>query len=256
MSPRNDDIGNSSAAPGARRAAGLDESATPPGGPPGGNRRHAAVGALAAEVAHELNNLLGGILMAAQYAGGVLDRDDARALVQRALADIEADALRGGELIGSLLRFARADPAERVACEVAAIVEGAADLALEKGLPGAATIRCDVARSLPPLLAHGAEISQALAGVITDALQAGASGVEVRATRDGERVSITVTDDGERHTPAAAGSPVKARGGPGGNLALRLAHAAVLDHGGAWDVASFSTGTNCVTIQMPTFRRT
>ena len=49
-------------------------------------RRHgqlASIGRLAAGIAHEINNAVGGILMAAEYAGGALGRDDGDSIVRK-----------------------------------------------------------------------------------------------------------------------------------------------------------------------------
>ena len=73
------------------------------------DQRLAAVGRLAADVAHEINNPVGGILMAAEYASAALDRDDARVVIEKALIDIQTDARRCGDIVRRLLRSAQED---------------------------------------------------------------------------------------------------------------------------------------------------
>ena len=67
---------------------------------------------LAARIAHEINNPLGSILMAAQYALASKDDPAAQQILEEALADIESDAKRCSEIVRSVLRFARHDEIE------------------------------------------------------------------------------------------------------------------------------------------------
>lgn len=215
--------------------------------------RNAVVGALAADVAHELNNLLGGILMAAQYAGSMLQHDAAAARVGKALADIEQDALLGGEIVGGLLRYARGDSVPRAACPVDSLVQAAVELARGRCPASTAEIRYRIDPSLPELFVRGAELRYALATVIVDALEAGATRVEVAAATSGG-LQITVHDDGEPHAGPIA-VPPKARGTRrGATVALRIAHAVIRDHTGTMDVASCAAEGTCVTLSLPLTR--
>jgi signal transduction histidine kinase len=213
--------------------------------------RRVVVGALAADAAHDLNNLLGGILLAAQYAGSVLGRDDGAAKLRKALADIEHDALLGGEIVGGLLRFACGESVAPAACAIETLVHEAVELARERCPESPAEIAYDFEPSLPDLLARRAELRHALASVIVDALHAGAQHVEVAAAA-ADGVRLTVRDDGMPHADVPAGAAPKGRSSRrGATLALRLAGAVVRDHSGTMDVASCLTEGACVTLRLP-----
>ncbi len=227
------------------------------------NQRLASIGTLAAGIAHELNNPVGGILMAAQYAAGALDRDDARGIIEKALADIEADAHRCRDIVRGLLRFAHQESGERSACDLNEIVDAAVGLAQKSLLEYAAKVHFERDDSLPSVVVNRIEIRQAVVNLVTNAMQSGSSLVRLTIVEQdpGATVHIVVSDDG-------AGVPddvidhlfdpfftTKRQQGSTG-LGLSLAHAIVTDHGGSLDVASSSRDGTTVTMKLPLAPRT
>lgn len=222
------------------------------------NQRLASIGTLAAGIAHEVNNPVGGILMAAQYAGGALDREDSRAIVEKALADIEVDAKRCREIIRGLLRFARQGARERSPCDLNEIIEAAVDLA-QKSLPGhAARVEFERNDRLPAVEVDRTELRQALVNLITNALQSGGSVVTIGVAENAPSasVSVAVTDDGVGvpedvidHLFDPFYTTKRHQGGTG--LGLSLAYAIVNDHGGSLDVASSPSRGTTVTLELP-----
>jgi signal transduction histidine kinase len=215
--------------------------------------RLASIGALADGIAHELKNLLGGILMAAQYAGTALDRPDSRAVIEKALADIASDARQCSEVVADLLHFARQRAGERVEQELAPIVEDAIELATKSTIDSAADVRFEPEEALPPVVVDRVEIRQALVSVLTNALQSGSSEVLVRAvTEADDRVLISVTDDGIGVPEAELGRVLEPLfRAPAPHRGLSLVNAIVTDHGGTVDVASSSSGGTSVTLALP-----
>ena len=88
------------------------------------SERLAAVGTFAAGIAHQINNPVGGILLAAQYAK---DRPQDRETVAIALEHIVADARRCGRIVRGVLEFARGDVGVRKPCDLNRIVRDASD---------------------------------------------------------------------------------------------------------------------------------
>ncbi|MGD8331789.1 MAG: ATP-binding protein [Acidobacteriota bacterium] len=215
--------------------------------------RLASIGALADGISHELKNLLGGILMAAQYANTALDRPDARAVVEKALSDIASDARRCSEVVADLLQFVRDGGGDRVDQELAPIVADAIDLAIKSAVDSSAAVRFEPDEALPRVAVDRVEIRQALVSVLSNALHSGSSEVLVRARAGtNDRVLISVTDDGIGVPEAELGrvfEPTFPATAP--YRGLSLAHAIVTDHGGAIDVASSSSGGTSVTLTLP-----
>lgn len=216
-----------------------------------------STGLLARGLAHELNNVLGGILMAAQYARSIADRDDARALIDKSLADIEADAQRCSEVVRDLLRFARAERVERRDCDVNELIESAIALA-RKEAPQHTSIEFEPDEPAGSLRASATELRQALAGLVAQSARWARSAVTVTtAGPDGDAAfRIVVSNDGEVMSEAAIGEMFKPFGGGETSLVgaapeLSLAHAIASDHGGAIDVASSPTGGPVVTLRLP-----
>jgi two-component system sensor histidine kinase TtrS len=58
-----------------------------------------SIGTLVRRLAHQINNPLGGILMAAQFALASQGRPDSQATTLKALKNIEVDARRCGDIV-------------------------------------------------------------------------------------------------------------------------------------------------------------
>lgn len=64
-----------------------------------------SIGTLARRLAHQINNPLGGILMAAQFALASQGRPDSQATTLKALKNIEVDARRCGDILKRVLGY-------------------------------------------------------------------------------------------------------------------------------------------------------
>ncbi len=221
------------------------------------NQRLASVGTLAAGIAHEINNPVGGILMASQYASTAADREDGPAVVEKALRDIEADAKRCSEIVRRLLLLARDRRMERAEVDLRDVVETAIEFA-DRIQPGCSErVAFTRPEGLPPVTADSTEIEQALVNIIINAVQARSSRVSVRAEADpaGRTASVVVADDGVGIADDIIDNlfdpffTTKRRHGRAG-LGLSVAHAIVSDHRGTLEVTSSGDGTT-VTVTLP-----
>lgn len=166
----------------------------------------AAIGTLVAGLSHEMNNPVSAILMNAQH---LLRRHQkghglpGEAVILKALATIERQALRCSELVRALLEYSRGKPIGREPCDVRAALRRALDLSWPRARERRVHIEArDDASALPAVLANPAQLDSALLNVIGNALDASPPGrsilVEARPLPRGEvkGVAIDVRDTG------------------------------------------------------------
>jgi two-component system NtrC family sensor kinase len=152
----------------------------------------AEVGILAAGLAHELNNPIGSILLAAQNAKATPDRAD------ECLDTILRNARRCASVVKSVLQVSRRDPGGREAIDVNDLVRRSVDAASDVAAERHATVHLQLQADLPPILGTPPELEQAIANLVRNAAEAG-DGIEIRVTTQGnrEQVRIDVSDDGK-----------------------------------------------------------
>ncbi|NNE84121.1 MAG: PAS domain S-box protein [Alphaproteobacteria bacterium] len=164
-----------------------------------------AIGQLTGGVAHDFNNLLAVITNNAELLGDKIGDD-------RLLATIERAATRGAELTQRLLAFARQQPMEPQAIDLAELIPGLLDL-IRRTLGKPVKVSVDIPKGLWPVLADRGQLENALLNLSINARDAMPSGgrleiccsnVELRdgdlgasdEMAAGEYVQISVRDTG------------------------------------------------------------
>jgi signal transduction histidine kinase/iron only hydrogenase large subunit-like protein/CheY-like chemotaxis protein len=216
----------------------------------------ASMGRLAADIAHEISNPLSNIIVFAQLLRDSLPDDDAR---REDVATISAEALHCREVMSGLQEFARQREPQWEQTSVADIVQRALKEAAPADLPAPVRIEQHLADDLPPIVADPALLTQALANVLTNALEAvkdaGSVTITTRAARDGEHGEIVVRDTGPGVDPAILPRvfqpfvTTKRRRGAG--LGLAVAHGIVQAHDGDIRLESLPGAGTTVTISVP-----
>jgi len=214
--------------------------------------RLAAVGILAAGLAHELNNPIGSILLAAQNAKATPSRAD------ECLDTILRNARRCADVVRNVLMVSRSEPAAPEPLAVNAIVEqavlGIADDAGERR----AELTLHLDPSVPDVLANALEIEQAVENLLRNAIESAESGVriDVATTSENGCVTIRISDDGRgvpQHERDRVFEPFfttrQEEGGTG--LGLSLVRAIVHSCGGTIDFASVEGDGTCVAMTLP-----
>ncbi len=222
--------------------------------------RLASLGTFAAGVAHELNNPLGTILLAAE---SVRSSAPDRGVVRDALDDIAEDARRAAHIVRSVLRFAKEEATERTLLDLRACLPHAIDLTRsycrEKGI----ALEADIATSRLEVLANATEIEQLVQNLVRNAAEACDPGgtVRVEAGRAGEEILVTVSDDGRGMTPEElerAFDPfytTRTREG-GSGLGLSICHGIARAHDGRIEIESTPGYGTRVRIRLPCADRT
>ncbi|MFL5755885.1 MAG: sensor histidine kinase [Chloroflexota bacterium] len=216
--------------------------------------RQAAIGDLAGAVAHEVNNPLTGVLGYAELLLAELPADDPR----RADVDvIHSQALRAREIVRSLMEFARPKVAERRPVDVGELVRKTLDLLRYHVSRNGVHIEESYA-DLPTVELDAGAIEQALIHVLTNAVQAMASGgtLRVATMARGDEVAIRVEDDGVGIPAEIVGrlfqpflTTRSTAGGTG--LGLAMSHGLVTAHGGRIEISSAPGVGTTVEIILP-----
>lgn len=212
-----------------------------------------SMGQLTGGVAHDLNNLLTPIM-------GSLDLLRRRGIgterEQRMIDGALQSAERAKVLVQRLLAFARRQPLQAVAVDLAALVTGMTDL-IGSTLAPRVRLELDLGSNLPPARADANQLELAILNLAVNARDAMAEGgtltiaVKSEAIGAGHRASLapatyvrlTVTDTGtgmDEATLARAAEPFfSTKGvGKGTGLGLSMVHGLAAQLGGALCVAS------------------
>jgi signal transduction histidine kinase len=222
----------------------------------------AAVGQLAAGMAHELRNPLTSMKLLVQGAqAGAADgpgRPDAwlaPRLSGRDLGVLEEEITRLERLIQSFLDFARPPKPEARRVDLRPLVEQTT--ALLAGRAAALATRLEL--TLPPAPAVAAvdpgQIRQVILNLVLNALEAGGGSVEVSLAGDGDGgLALRVADRG-CGLPAALGErifdPFTTTKETGLGLGLSICRRIAAAHGGTLDAANRAGGGAVFTLRLP-----
>ncbi len=159
--------------------------------------RLATIGQLAAGVAHEINNPLGGIL---SYSHLVLEDMDAGSPCKENVEKIVAQATRCREIVKGLLDFARQSEPEMSVVNINVILDQALALVEKQALFHNIRVVKELCRDSVQAMADSSQIQQVFVNIIINAAEAiegaGELSLRTRRSEDGNYVSVVFADTG------------------------------------------------------------
>lgn len=219
----------------------------------------ASVGFLAAGVAHEINNPIGAIALAAdalegrlaEWMSGVPESHRPRdyETIQRYLHMIQDEASRCKQITESLLDFSRLGHTERQPTDLASLTRHVVDMVQHLGKYRSKNIVCHLT---PGIYCNGnpQELKQVVLNLLTNALDAVDDNgrVEVVVKEEQQTVVLQVTDNGCGMTEEVREhlfEPffTRRRDGQGTGLGLSISYRIIQDHNGT--ITAHSDGPGC-----------
>jgi signal transduction histidine kinase len=219
------------------------------------SERLAAVGTMAAGLAHEVRNPLNSASLQLTLLERRLNRGDAVSEVLPIAGIIKGEIERLDRLVRDFLAFSQPRPLDVKTVEVDPLVSSLVALIAPLADAGGVALAVEIAPGLPPIAGDAERLRQVLLNLTRNALEAmqGATGrLTLRARAEGDSVEIDVEDDGPgfpEELPVFDAFFTTKEHGTG--LGLPLVHRIVADHGGTIRVQS-RPGRTCFTLRLPT----
>jgi PAS domain S-box-containing protein len=216
------------------------------------SERLAAVGTFAAGIAHQINNPVGAILLAGQFA---LEEPGNRQRVEMALRDITADARHCGRIVRGVLEFAQGPTEDPRPCDLNRIVRACSPKLEADGAEHGASLRLALDPELPPAAGSASALEQVLANLVANAIEAAAREIVIATRQVEDGVELMVRDDGSgiayENLDRIFDPLFTTRSSLGGTgLGLALARGVVEAHGGSIEVKSRESEGTAVTVRL------
>jgi PAS domain S-box-containing protein len=221
------------------------------------SERLAATGKLAFDIAHEVNNPLGGILT---YAHLVCEDLDEEAEVYPTVEKIIKLANRCRIIVRGLLDFARQDSPEQQPLEANQIIQEMLSLMDGHVILKDVDLSLELAEDLPPVHGQRTKLEQVFLNLVINAAEAmeGSGRLEIATglDQDGQMVRVSVADDGpgmDEEVAARIFEPfytTKGRG-RGTGLGLSISHGIIKQHGGRLEVDTAPGRGTRITVALP-----
>jgi signal transduction histidine kinase len=226
--------------------------------------RLAALGEMAAAIAHEVKNPLAGIeVMAGLLKRQLPDSPDA----QTVLADIIKEAKMANRIVQEVLAFVRPLRLQVEDTSVADVIRDAITMAESHSLKADVEVKVDIPEALRPIQGDPAQLRQIFTNFLTNAFEAlnGTGMVQIAAVAQegdddtgpdhgGPMVVITVSDDGPGIPPEVTDrifSPFFTTKPQGSGLGLAIVRKIVDAHDGRIDVGERPGGGAVFRVTLP-----
>lgn len=213
----------------------------------------AALGQLAAGVAHEINNPLGTITIYAHILNKTLDAEDPR---KEDIDLIISEAKRTKEIVQGLLSFARETKLKPGDADINEIVEETVGLLVNQALFQNIRIKKHLGEGLPMLFADATQLKQVFLNIMINASQAmeGKGSLAITTSSSGGAIFIKIRDTGPGIAPEHVSklfNPFFTTKEKGTGLGLAISYGIVERHSGQIDVETEMGKGTTFTITLP-----
>lgn len=220
--------------------------------------RLAAVGELAAGVAHELNNPLAAVQGFAQFLASRADLEES---IREDVETIYREAQRATRITANLLSFARRHKPEKSLVSINEVIEKSLELHAYRMRVNNIELAVQLDSNLPDTMADFYQMQQVFVNIITNAEQAmtearGKGKLTVRTRKAGDMIRATFTDDGPgipKDNLSRIFEPffTTKDTGKGTGLGLSICYGIVQEHGGRLHAASRSNEGTTFVMELP-----
>lgn len=219
--------------------------------------RLASLGTLAAGIAHEINNPLAGIQLAAHNALSGLEKENPQRI--RSMLDlILSDTERCARIVRGVLQFGKRQEPVKQRMAISDVLNSVCGLTRGYALKQGATVDFAAGQPDAELIGCVVELEQVFVNVIRNAIESRERGarITIQSRREDGFVQVSISDNG-RGMPADVKERMfepffttrQSSGGTG--LGMSIVHGIVVGHGGTISVNSVpGTGTT-VMIRLP-----
>lgn len=217
-----------------------------------------ALGRMAAGIAHEINNPLGGILL---YASNMIKKVPGQGHLHDGLDIIINETIRCKRIIQELLEFSRDKPPSKSMTDLNEIVEKAMIiLENEFRLKHIEVIKA-LADDMPGTLLDASQLEQVFVNILINAIEAvadkGTISVRSMVDKDVQRLKVQIRDNGSgiptENLPKIF-EPFFSTKPKGSGLGLAVSYGIVHNHQGDIRVTSAPGQGTCFTVALPVIR--
>jgi signal transduction histidine kinase len=212
----------------------------------------AAIGELASNVAHEINNPLTSIIGFAELS----KEDDDIESIRKSLDIIEKESLRARDIVKQLLGFARKKPLHITAVDINAVVKEVVVFSSSQTRMGKVRVTEEYS-DIPMTTGDVDQLKQVFLNIITNAIYSMPDGgvIAIRTFTLGENILVSFSDTGHgissevRHRIFEPFFSTKKEKGTG--LGLSISYRIIQDHFGRIDVESEIGKGTTFTVRLP-----
>jgi len=221
------------------------------------SERLASLGMLAAGVAHEVNNPLGGILALTSLTVEDMPKDDPN---RENLEEVIRQTERCRDIVKGLLEFSRQSKGNMEAVDLNKVLQDTLSLIGKQALFFNINVTCRLEPDLPPVLADRSQLQQVFLNLLMNAVQAmnerGSIHIFTHHRDDEPDVEVAISDTGKGIPPGEIDrifDPffTTKESGHGTGLGLSIAYGIVTTHGGSISVQSEVGKGSTFTIRLP-----